>query len=67
MMTMILLSRAKAPIAKQLLKHPVKGTRALVRARQIKKMVKGPAGAVALGALVALPVGLVALKRARAH
>ena len=67
MMTRILLNRAKAPIAKQLIKHPVKGTRALMRARQVRKLMKGPAGVMALSALVAVPVGLAAFRRVRAH
>jgi hypothetical protein len=67
MMTTILLRRAKAPIARQLIKHPVKGTRALLRARRVRNLIKGPAGVVALSALVAVPVGLAALKRVRAH
>jgi hypothetical protein len=59
--------RAKAELAKQLLKHPVDGTRALVRARQVKRMARVRAGVMALGALVAVPVGVMAYRRARAR
>jgi hypothetical protein len=67
MATRILWNRARAPLAKGLLRHPVKGTRALARARRVEKILKSPAGALAVGALVAIPIGLVALKRVRAR
>jgi hypothetical protein len=67
MMMKILISRGKRKVAKQLLKHPIKGTRALVKGNRMSKMLKSPTGMVALGALVAVPVGLMALKRVRAH
>jgi hypothetical protein len=63
----ILMSRSRRSIAKKLLKHPVKGTRALIKGNKVAKMLKSPTGMMALGALVALPVGMLAVRRVRAH
>lgn len=52
---------AKAPKATFMVKHPVKGTRALVASKGLKGLVTTRAGAT-LGALVAVPVGYLAFK-----
>jgi hypothetical protein len=54
----------KVPAAKYMLRHPVKGTKALVAAKGAKGLVTTPAGAV-LGGLVAVPLSLLLLKRRR--
>jgi hypothetical protein len=67
MVMKILMSRGKRAVAKKLLKHPVKGTRALIKGNRMARVLKSPTGMMALGALVAVPVGLLAMKRVRAH
>jgi len=52
---------AKAPGATFMVKHPVKGTKALVASKGLKGLVTTRAGAT-LGALVAVPVGYLAFK-----
>lgn len=52
---------AKAPKATYMVKHPVKGTSALLAAKGAKGLFTTRAGAV-LGALIALPLGLLALR-----
>lgn len=49
----------KAPRTTFMMKHPVKGTKALVAAKGLKGLVTTKAGA-ALGAMVAVPLGLIA-------
>jgi hypothetical protein len=52
----------KAPKATFMLKHPVKGTKALLAARGVKGLVTGRTGMV-LGAVAAVPVGLWAASK----
>jgi hypothetical protein len=52
-----LVAYKKAPKATYVLKHPVKGTKALLAAKGAKALVTGRTG-LALGALAAIPVGL---------
>lgn len=47
----------KAPKTTYVLKHPVKGTKALLAAKGAKSLVTGRTGLV-LGALAAVPVGI---------
>lgn len=47
----------KAPKATYVLKHPVKGTKALLAAKGAKSLVTGRTGLV-LGAVAAVPVGI---------
>ena len=53
---------AKVPRATFVMKHPVKGTKALLAAKGLKGLVTTRAGAV-LGAAVALPVVLALASR----
>lgn len=55
---------AKAPKATFVVKHPVKGTKALLAAKGAKGLLTTRAGAT-LGALVALPLTLLAVKGMR--
>lgn len=59
-----LMAYKKAPKATYVLKHPVKGTKALVAAKGLKGLVTGKTGAV-LGTIAAVPVGLWASRRLR--
>lgn len=52
-----LVGYTKAPKATYVLKHPVKGTKALLAAKGAKSLVRGRTG-LALGALAAIPVGV---------
>lgn len=52
----------RAPKATYVLRHPVKGTKALVAAKGAKGLVTGRTG-VMLGTLAALPVGIWATQR----
>lgn len=58
------LGYAKAPSATFVLKHPMKGTKALLAAKGAKGLVTTRAGA-ALGALVGVPLGFLALRGVR--
>jgi hypothetical protein len=60
-----LVAYRKAPKATFVLKHPVKGTKALLAAKGAKGLVTGRTG-MAFGALVALPVGIWAIQRVTA-
>lgn len=60
-----LVAYRKAPKATFVLKHPVKGTKALLAAKGAKGLVTGRTG-MALGALVAFPVGIWAIQRVTA-
>lgn len=53
---------AKAPKATFVMRHPIQGTKALIAAKGAKKLARTRAG-VALGALVALPVAALAVRR----
>ncbi len=55
---------AKAPKATYMLRHPVKGTKALLAAKGAKGLVTTRAGA-ALAGMVAVPVGVAAIRRRR--
>ena len=55
---------AKAPKATYMLRHPIKGTKALIAVEGAKGLVTTRAGA-ALGGMVALPLGMVAWRRRR--
>lgn len=55
------LGYAKAPKATYVMKHPVKGTKALLLAKGAKGLVTTRAGAV-LGAAVAVPLGYLAAR-----
>ena len=57
-----LIAYKKAPKATYMLKHPVKGTKAMLAARGAKWTLTGRTGAV-LGTLAALPVGYWAAQR----
>ncbi|MFP4623962.1 MAG: hypothetical protein ACOCVZ_01090 [Gemmatimonadota bacterium] len=57
-----LVGYTKAPKATYVLKHPVKGTKALVAAKGAKALVRGRTGLV-LGTLAAIPVGIWAANR----
>jgi hypothetical protein len=57
-----LIAYKKAPKATYVLKHPVKGTKALLAAKGAKALVTGRTG-LALGALAAVPVGLWAVSQ----
>lgn len=59
-----LVGYAKAPKATFMLRHPVKGTKALVAAKGAKGLVTTRAGAMLAG-MVAVPVGLMALRKRR--
>ena len=62
-----LVGYSKAPRATFLIRHPVKGAKALVAAKGMKAVAKSRMGA-ALGVLVLVPVGMLALRaRARAR
>ena len=61
-----LMAYKKAPKATYLLKHPVKGTKALVAAKGLKGLVTGRTGAM-LGTIAAVPVGIWAARRATAN
>jgi hypothetical protein len=66
---LITMGLVRAPKATFLMRHPVKGAKALVATKGAKGLVTTRAGA-ALGALVAVPVGYAAWRgwsRARAH
>lgn len=51
------LAYKKAPKATYIMKHPVKGTKALIAAKGAKSLVTGRTGLV-LGTLAAIPVGV---------
>ena len=55
------LGYAKAPKATYMMKHPVKGTKALLVAKGAKGLFTTRAGAV-LGAAVAVPLGFMAAR-----
>lgn len=55
---------AKAPKATYMLRHPVRGTKTLLAAKGAKGLLTTRAGA-ALGALVAVPFTLVAMRGLR--
>lgn len=61
-----LVAYKKAPKATYVMKHPIKGTKALVAAKGMKALVTGKTGAV-LGTLAAVPVGLWARRRMRSQ
>lgn len=61
-----LMAYKKAPKATYVLKHPVKGTKALLAAKAGKKLVTGRTGAV-LGTMAAIPVGIWATRKLRAE
>lgn len=61
-----LIAYKKAPKATYVLKHPVKGTKALVAAKGLKALVTGKTGAV-LGTIAAVPVGVWATRRVRSQ
>lgn len=61
-----LMAYKKAPKATYVLKHPVKGTKALVAAKGLKGLLTGKTGAV-VGTLAAVPVGLWATRRMRSE
>jgi len=62
-----LVGYSKAPKATFIIRHPVKGTRALLAAKGTKAVAKSRVGA-ALGLAVLVPVGMLALRaRARAR
>ena len=60
-----LMAYKKAPTATYLLKHPVKGTKRLVAAKGVAGLATGKTGAV-LGTIAAIPLGVWAVRRARA-
>jgi len=51
----------KAPKATFMLRHPIKGTKALVAAKGLKGLVTSRAGAT-LGAMLIVPLGLATLR-----
>jgi hypothetical protein len=55
------LGYAKAPKPAYMLKHPVKGTKALIACYSSRSMMKGRTGLV-LGAAVALPLAYMAVR-----
>jgi hypothetical protein len=57
-----LIAYRKAPKATYVMKHPVKGTKALIAAKGAKALVTGRTG-LALGAMAAVPVGIWAATR----
>jgi ABC-type phosphate/phosphonate transport system permease subunit len=57
-----LVAYKKAPKTTYVLRHPVKGTKALVAAKGAKALVTGRTG-LALGAVAAVPLGLWAASR----
>ena len=57
-----LVGYAKAPKATYMVRHPIKGTKALIAVKGVKGLVTTRAGAV-LGGMVAVPLGLMALRR----
>jgi len=59
-----LVGYAKAPKATFMVRHPVKGTKALLAAKGAKGLFTTRAGA-ALAGMVAVPVGIMALRRRR--
>lgn len=61
-----LVAYKKAPKATYVLKHPVKGTKALFAAKGAKGLLIGRMGAV-LGALAAIPLGIWAKRRMRSE
>jgi len=54
----------KAPKATFMLRHPVKGTKALIASKGVKGLATTRAGATLAG-LVAIPVGVLAYARRR--
>jgi ABC-type nitrate/sulfonate/bicarbonate transport system permease component len=58
------LGYAKAPKASYVLRHPVKGTKALIASYAGRSLLKGKTG-MALGAAVALPLAYMAVRSAR--
>jgi hypothetical protein len=56
------LGYAKAPKASYVMKHPVKGAKALVACYTSRSLLKGRTG-LALGAAVALPLAYMAVRR----
>ncbi|TVP45984.1 MAG: hypothetical protein EA350_07990 [Gemmatimonadales bacterium] len=59
-----LVGYAKAPKATFMVRHPIKGTKALVAAKGAKGLFTTRAGA-ALAGMIAIPVGMMALRRRR--
>jgi len=57
-----LVGYAKAPKATFMVRHPVKGTKALLAAKGAKGLFTTRAGATLAG-MVAIPLGVVALRR----
>lgn len=57
-----LIGYAKAPKATYMVRHPVKGTKALVAAKGAKGLFTTRAGA-ALAGIIAIPLGVAALRR----
>lgn len=57
-----LMAYKKAPKATYVLKHPVKGTKALLAAKGTRSLATGRTG-LALGALAVLPLGVWAAQR----
>ena len=58
----LMVGYAKAPKTTYVLRHPVKGTKALLAAKGAKALVTTRAGA-ALSTLVAVPLGVLAAKK----
>ena len=56
------LGYAKAPKASYVMKHPVKGTKALIASYTGRSLLRGRTG-LALGAAVALPLAYMAVRR----
>ena len=57
-----LMAYKRAPKATYVMKHPVKGTKALLAAKGAKGLVTGRTGLV-LGAVAAVPIGIWAASR----
>jgi hypothetical protein len=57
-----LVGYAKAPKATYMVRHPIKGTKALIAVKGAKGLFTTRAGA-ALAGMVAIPVGVMALRR----
>lgn len=57
-----LVGYTRVPAAKYMIRHPVKGTKALMAAKGAKGLVTTRAGAV-LSGLLAVPLGLFFLRR----
>ena len=55
------LGHAKAPRASYVMKHPVKGTKALIASYRGRSLLRGRTG-LAIGAAVALPLAYMAVR-----